>query len=131
MAAGARIFLVCAALAAALAVVAGAFGAHGLQGRLAPGLLSAYSTAVEYHFYHALGLLAVGVLAERFPHVRPIAWAGWLMLIGMLLFSGSLYAMALSGARLGMLTPFGGLAFILAWVLLAYGVLRAGAGRAA
>ena len=129
MATTARILLVCGALAAALAVVAGAFGAHGLRGKLDPALLSAYSTAVEYHFYHALGLLAVGLLAERFPRVRTIAWAGWFMLLGMLFFSGSLYAMSLLGAGLGMITPIGGLAFIIAWLLLALGVFRAGSGR--
>ena len=119
-----RIFLVCGALAAALAVIAGAFGAHALRG-LDPALLSAYRLAVDYQFWHALGLLGVGSLGVQFGPSRPLLAAGWLMIVGMLLFSGSLYAMSLLGLRLGMITPLGGLAFILAWVLLAWGLGRA------
>lgn len=120
-----KCLLVCAALTAALAVAAGAFGAHALRGHIDAALFSVYGTAVQYHFYHALGLLAVGVLADRLPQSRLIAWSGWLMLAGIVLFSGSLYGMSLFGARLGMLTPLGGVAFILAWVFLAVGVIRA------
>lgn len=125
----ARILLVCAALAAALAVAAGAFGAHGLRGRIDPALLAMYGTAVQYHFYHALGVLAVGVLADRLPHSRLIVWAGWLMLAGIVLFSGSLYGMILFGAGLGMFTPLGGVAFMLGWIFLAAGIIHAGVRR--
>ncbi len=125
----AKILLVCAALAAALAVVAGAFGSHALRGRIDPPLFSVYGTAVQYHFYHALGLFAAGMLADRLPQVRLIVWSGWLMLAGIVLFSGSLYAMSLFGARLGMLTPVGGAAFILGWIFLAVGLLRADVRR--
>lgn len=124
MAGPAKILLVCAAFAAALAVVAGAFGAHGLRARLDPASLSVYRTAVDYHFYHALGLLAVALVADRLAAPRLVCWSGWIMLIGIVLFSGSLYGMSLFGARLGMVTPFGGLAFMVAWIMLAVGVIR-------
>jgi uncharacterized membrane protein YgdD (TMEM256/DUF423 family) len=119
-----RIFLVAGALAAALSVVAGAFGAHALRG-LDPAVLSVYRLAVEYQFWHALGLLAVGFAGMHFGPHRIFTVAGCLMIAGILLFSGSLYAMSLLGLRLGMLTPLGGLSFILSWLLLAWGVGRA------
>ncbi|MCC6609737.1 MAG: DUF423 domain-containing protein [Burkholderiales bacterium] len=114
----------------ALGVALGAFGAHVLDGRLAPGLVRAYRTGVEYHLVHGLGLLAVGAMALRVPASRPLAWAGALMAAGIVLFSGSLYLLALTGARwLGAVTPFGGVAFIAAWVTLAYAALRARGDR--
>lgn len=124
----ARIFLVVGALAAGVAVAAGAFGAHALAARLEPPLLSTWRTAAEYQFYHALGLLIVGLLVERFPGVRLFAWAGWIMLLGIVLFSGSLYGLSLAGLPLGIVTPFGGLSFLLAWICLALGGLRAARG---
>jgi len=105
-----------AGLAGALAVAFGAFGAHGLQGRVDdPHLLEVWETGARYHMYHALALLAVAV------HPRPPELAGWLFVAGILLFSGSLYAMTLSGARwLGAITPLGGVAFIVGWLALAF-----------
>jgi|AP12_2_1047962.scaffolds.fasta_scaffold05675_5 uncharacterized membrane protein YgdD (TMEM256/DUF423 family) len=127
MAALPKLFLVLGALAAALAVVLGAFGAHALRARLAPDLLAIYHTAVQYHFWHALGLLAIGIVAIHLPSSVALKWAGWVMLAGIVAFSGSLYVLALTGVRwLGAITPFGGAAFIVSWILLAVAVVRAG-----
>jgi len=120
-----KLFLVLGALAAMLAVVLGAFGAHALRARLAPDLLAIYQTGFQYHFWHALGLLVIGVVAIHLPASSTLRWAGWVMLAGIVLFSGSLYVLALTGVRwLGAITPFGGAAFILSWVLLAAAVAR-------
>ena len=120
-----RIFLVFGSLALLLAVAMGAFGAHLLKTRLAPEMMAVYEAAVHYHFYHALGLLAVGLLALHVPAAL-LGWAGGLMAGGLILFCGSLYALSLSGVRgLGMITPVGGLAFMMAWLLLAVAVWRA------
>lgn len=122
----AKLFIVIGALAGAAAVVLGAFGAHALRARLAPDALAVYNTAVQYHFWHALALLAIGVVALQLPGAGTLKWAGWLMLAGIVLFSGSLYVLTLTGARwLGAVTPFGGAAFIAGWVLLAVAVARA------
>lgn len=121
-----RWFLLLGGLAGLLAVLLGAFGAHALKRSLTPELLAVYRTGVEYHFYHALGLLAVGLAALHFPDSGLLRWSGWLMAAGIVLFSGSLYLMALTGARwLGAITPFGGTAFALAWVLWIAAVIRA------
>ena len=121
----ARLFLAAGAIAALLAVLLGAFGAHALKERVAADLMPVWRTGAEYHFYHALGLLAVGLLLLRLPGNALLKWAGWAMLAGILLFSGSLYLLALSGARwLGAVTPLGGTAFIIGWALLAGAVLR-------
>ena len=110
------------ALLGALAVITGAFGAHGLEGRLDAHHLAIWHKAVHYHALHALALVAIGLLQRTGSTPR---LAGWLMLVGILLFSGSLYGLALSDLRwLGMITPFGGLAFILGWLALAFFALR-------
>lgn len=122
----AKLFIALGALAALLAVLLGAFGAHALRARLGPDMLAIWRTGVEYHFYHALGLLAVGLLAMHLPESSPLRWSGWLMFAGILVFSGSLYILALSGVRWwGAITPIGGTAFIAAWALFAAAVLRA------
>jgi uncharacterized membrane protein YgdD (TMEM256/DUF423 family) len=106
----------------ALAVAMGAFGAHALRGRLDDYSLSVYEKAVFYHFVHALGILLIGILMRSTGYG---AKAGWLLAIGILLFSGSLYALALSGVRvLGAITPLGGLCFIAGWILLGFEALR-------
>jgi len=101
------------------AVAAGAFGAHALRARLSPELLAVFETAARYQMYHALGLIAVAVAADRMPS-RAAAAAGWLFTAGIVLFSGSLYALALTGIRvLGAITPLGGVCFLAGWVALA------------
>jgi uncharacterized membrane protein YgdD (TMEM256/DUF423 family) len=106
----------------ALGVMLGAFGAHALKERLSEYSLSVYEKAVFYHFVHALGLLLVGLLARSSAISAACAnRVGWLLSAGIVLFSGSLYALAISGVRvLGAVTPLGGIAFICAWCLLAY-----------
>jgi uncharacterized membrane protein YgdD (TMEM256/DUF423 family) len=111
----------------ALAVMLGAFGAHGLKDRLSEYSMTVYEKAVFYHFIHAIGILLVALLARTSAvSVAGANRIGWLLSIGILLFSGSLYALALSGVRaLGAVTPLGGVAFIAAWCVLAYEALRA------
>lgn len=105
---------------AALAVALGAFGAHALEGTLAAGRADTFATAAQYHFYHGLGLLAVAFAASHLPAVPLLRWSGRLMAAGIVLFCGSLYALALTGATaLGAVAPLGGASFIAAWVLLA------------
>jgi uncharacterized membrane protein YgdD (TMEM256/DUF423 family) len=122
----AKLFLATGGAAALVAVALGAFGAHALKSRLSPEMLAVWHTGVEYHAFHALGLLSVGIVAIRLPDSRLLRWSGWLMLAGIVLFSGSLYALALSSERwVGAATPVGGLAFLAAWVLLVAAVLKA------
>ena len=110
---------------AALAVVLGAFGAHGLKKVLTDEMMVVYNTAVDYHFIHALGILAIGILHHQFPESRAMIWAGIAMIIGILLFSGSLYVLSITEIRkLGMITPFGGLSFIAGWLILAWGIFK-------
>ncbi len=125
MSANARLFLLLAGINAALAVIFGAFGAHGLKGMLAADMLAVFQTGVQYHFYHALGLLAVGILLLHYPASPWLKWSGWIMFAGIILFSGSLYLLVLTGIRwLGAITPIGGTAFIVSWLLLCVAVLR-------
>jgi len=121
-----KTFLALGSVGMLLAVALGAFGAHAFKKTLAPELMAVCETAVNYHFYHALGLLAVGLLALHLPESGTLRWAGFLMVVGLLLFSGSLYALSLSGLRwLGAITPVGGVAFLAAWLLLAVAVVQA------
>lgn len=107
-----------------LAVTAGAFGAHGLRGRLSPDLLSAFETGARYEMYHALALLAVALLLERRPS-GTLRASGWCFAGGTVVFSGSLYLLALTGTGWwGAVTPLGGVALIVGWGLLAYGLWR-------
>ena len=116
----AQYILAIAGLSGFTAVALGAFGAHGLKDRLAPDLMVVYQTAVQYHFYHALALLAVGIIALSQPHSTLLKSSGWLFLLGTVIFSGSLYVLAISGTKwLGAVTPLGGLAFIGGWACLA------------
>jgi uncharacterized membrane protein YgdD (TMEM256/DUF423 family) len=114
-----RLFFGLGACSAFLAVAAGAFGAHGLRARLTPELLAVFETAARYQMYHALGLLAVAWAVTRWPGSLA-GWAGWLFVAGTMIFSGSLYALALTGVRwLGAITPLGGVAFLAGWICLA------------
>lgn len=115
-----RRMLMLAAISLFAAVALGAFGAHGLRQRLDEHMLSVYQTGVQYHFWHGLGLALLAVLARLHPESRLLCWAGSLMLGGILVFSGSLYALAVTGVTwLGAITPLGGMAFLAAWVLVA------------
>jgi uncharacterized membrane protein YgdD (TMEM256/DUF423 family) len=114
-----RLWFALGAVLGLTGVLTGAFGAHGLKDRLSPDDLDTWETAARYHFFHALALVAVAYAANRWGGGLTTA-AGWLFVVGVLLFSGSLYALALSGVRvLGAITPFGGLCFILGWLFLA------------
>ena len=116
----ARRCLAASAIVLAIAVVLGAFGAHALRSRLDPAALAVYQTAVQYHFWHGLGLLGVGVLMLHWPDNERLGWVAGLLVAGLLLFCGSLYVLALTDATwLGLVTPVGGLAFIAAWLVLA------------
>jgi len=121
----ARLWLTLGALYGLLTVSLGAFGAHGLRGRVADDLLATWGTGANYLGMHALALLACGLLALHVPGSRLVHWAGWAFTLGGLLFSGSLFALALSGVRgLGAVTPFGGILLITGWALLAVGIWR-------
>lgn len=119
-----RLWTVIGAVSAFVSVAAGAFGAHALKARLTPDMLTIFETGNRYQMYHSLGLLAVGLLAASRPSGL-LNGAGWAMLVGILLFSGSLYALALSGVRvLGAITPLGGVGFLVGWVLFALAAWR-------
>jgi len=126
MPASAKLFLALGALFGACGVALGAFGAHALKARLAPDQLALWNTATQYLFWHALGVLAVGLTAVSLPESTWLRAAGALLSLGILLFSGSLYLLAMGAPKvLGAVTPFGGLAFIAGWAALAIGALRA------
>ena len=122
----ARIVVLLGALLLFAGVAIGAFGAHALRARIAPDLLSVFNTGVQYHFVHALGLLAIGLLWLQWPaEGRLLTLAASFMLAGLLLFSGSLYVLALTGVRTwGAVTPFGGTAWLLGWAVLAWAAWR-------
>ena len=121
-----RVFLLLAALAGFTGVALGAFAAHGLKGQLSAEYLAVFHTGVHYQLVHALALFGVALLAERLPG-RLLTAAGSLFAVGILLFSGSLYALTLSGlGKLGMITPLGGLCFLIGWLCLGLAAWRAG-----
>jgi len=125
MPASARLVVLAAALLGALGVLLGAFGAHGLKHRVPPELLALWQTAVQYHLWHALAMLGVGLLLLHVPQHGWLRVAAALFLAGTALFSGSLYALALGAPRLlGALTPLGGLALIAGWGCLAVAAFR-------
>jgi len=119
-----RIILLAGAIFMALAVLLGAFGAHALKNSLSPEMLAVYKTGVEYQFYHALGLLLIGLIGFHFQS-KWLNWSGILLTAGIILFSGSLYALSISGIKvLGAITPFGGLAFVAGWICLTVGLFK-------
>lgn len=121
-----RHFIVLGAINGLLAVAFGAFAAHGLKNILSAGLLDVFNTGVDYQAMHALALLAVGILGARTRNTRLLSWSGWAFATGIVLFSGSLYLLAVTDARLlGIITPFGGTAFLIGWALLAWHAYRA------
>jgi len=119
-------FLLCSgAVSAALSVALGAFAAHGLESRLAADMLAVFQTGVQYQFYHSLGVILIGLIAATRTPATLTTAAGLVMLAGILLFSGSLYLLTTTGlSTLGIITPFGGMAFIVAWLLLAWAIWR-------
>ena len=119
-----RTFFALGSLFAFLAVAIGAFGAHALRDSFGQGMAEVYETGVRYQFYHALALFVVAYAVNRWPtSLAPLA--GWLFIAGIILFSGSLYALSLSGVRvLGAVTPLGGVAFLAGWAVLGWSVLR-------
>lgn len=123
----ASIWMTLGAVGGLLTVALGAFGAHGLKGRVDPGLLANWQTAADYLGLHALAILACGLTLLNRPEAMLANWAALALLIGVCLFSGSLFAMTLTGIRqLGMITPIGGVALIVGWALLAIAVARLG-----
>jgi uncharacterized membrane protein YgdD (TMEM256/DUF423 family) len=108
----------------ALAVIVGAFGAHALKSKLSVDMLQVYKTGVEYHFYHALGLILIGIISLHISSGL-INWSAIFMTLGIVLFSGSLYVLAITGVKwLGAITPLGGVSFIVGWVLLLIAVWK-------
>jgi len=119
-----RFFFTAGAIAAFIAVAFGAFGAHSLKDRLTPDMLNIFETGVRYQMYHALGLLAVAWASSRWPENNLNA-AGWAFIVGIIIFSGSLYILSIFGIRwLGAITPIGGLAFLTGWAILVWSVGR-------
>jgi uncharacterized membrane protein YgdD (TMEM256/DUF423 family) len=119
-----QIFFALGAIAALLAVAAGAFGAHALEARLTPDRLDTFKLGAQYQMYHALGLLAVAWATTRWPGGATTT-AGWLFVAGIVIFAGTLYGLGLGGPRwLGAITPIGGTSFLLGWLLLAWAALR-------
>jgi uncharacterized membrane protein YgdD (TMEM256/DUF423 family) len=115
-----KTFLLLGSMSAFFGVTLGAFGAHGLKARVSPEMLTVWETGVLYHLIHALGLILVGILCHLMPDVVLVRNAGWSILIGTILFSGSLYLLVLTDTKpLGMITPLGGVAFLVGWLLLA------------
>lgn len=118
-----NVFIGLGALSAFISVAAGAFGAHALKPVLDTDMLSVYHTAVDYQFFHSIGLIAIGVLHKISPRHSHLI-AAWTMLAGIIIFSGSLYILSTSGIKwLGMITPIGGLCFLAAWLILAISYL--------
>ena len=119
-----RLFIIMGALSGAIGVAAGAFGAHALRARVEPRMLEVFETGARYQMYHALALLAAAWMVSRFPGALMNA-SGWLFMAGTVLFSGSLYAMALTGVRaLGAITPLGGVCFIAGWACIALAAMK-------
>ena len=129
MSSAARRFIMIGALLLAAATALGAWAAHGLQDLIEPAAVASFRTGVEYHFYHALGLLGVGLLIDRLGAGTLLRFGGWLLVAGIAMFSGSLYLLAfISAAFLWPVTPLGGACFIAAWLCLAIAVMRAPRG---
>jgi uncharacterized membrane protein YgdD (TMEM256/DUF423 family) len=123
-----RVFFALGSLSGLVAVALGAFAAHGLKARLAPELLAAFEVGVRYQMYHALALLGTAWAVTKWPGAAVNA-AGWLFVAGTLVFSGSLYVLAVTGARwLGAVTPFGGAAFLAGWACLAWAAWKGSPG---
>ncbi|MBA2872826.1 uncharacterized membrane protein YgdD (TMEM256/DUF423 family) [Anoxybacillus calidus] len=120
-----KTFLLLGAINAFLAVALGAFGAHGLEGKIPDKYLETWKTGVNYQMFHTLGLFVVAFLAGKLTNVGLVTSAGWVMLVGIILFSGSLYVLSITQVKiLGAITPFGGIAFLAAWLMLGYAAVK-------
>jgi uncharacterized membrane protein YgdD (TMEM256/DUF423 family) len=120
-----KTFLMLGSLNAFLSVALGAFGAHALKSKLSPDMLNVYQTGVQYHMIHSLGLILIALLADKLGNSSLVNASGWALFIGIVLFSGSLYALSLSGIKvLGAITPLGGVSFLLGWILLAIAAMK-------
>ncbi|MHC0551537.1 DUF423 domain-containing protein [Salinicoccus sp. CNSTN-B1] len=119
-----KLFIIMGAINAFISVACGAFGAHGLEGKISEHYMDVWEKAVSYQMYHALGLIAVGILVQL-TGAPFLGTAGWLMLLGIIFFSGSLYILAVSGISiLGAITPIGGVLFLAGWVFLIFGMIK-------
>jgi uncharacterized membrane protein YgdD (TMEM256/DUF423 family) len=119
-----RKILMISSILLALAVILGAFGAHGLKSFVSAEMLQTWKTGVDYHFYHSLGLLFIGLIGLNFPS-KYLKWSAILLVTGIVLFSGSLYLLTITGIKIfGAVTPFGGLSFIAGWIVLFLGVRK-------
>nr|WP_279326630.1 DUF423 domain-containing protein [Bacillus kexueae] len=120
-----KLFLILGAINAFLTVALGAFGAHALEGKIPQKYIETWQTGVQYQMFHALGLFVVAFVMDKLPQTSLVTWAGWLMFVGILLFSGSLYVLSLTQVKvLGAITPLGGVSFIVAWILLMVAVFK-------
>ncbi|WP_223595219.1 DUF423 domain-containing protein [Neobacillus bataviensis] len=120
-----KTFIIIGAINAFLAVALGAFGAHGLKDRLDAHYLDIWKTGVTYQMFHATGLFIIGLLLGKVPASTLFSWSGWLMLAGIILFSGSLYLLSLTKVGvLGAITPIGGVCFLAAWILIIFGAVK-------
>lgn len=119
-----KIFLVLGIINGFLAVALGAFGAHGLEGKISDHMLKIWEKAVLYQMFHSVSLLVTGLLLFK-ANTGSAVWAGWAFFIGIILFSGSLYLYSTSGIKmLAMITPFGGISFLIGWIFLGYSVIK-------
>ncbi|MBE0501086.1 MAG: DUF423 domain-containing protein [Desulfuromonadales bacterium] len=115
-----KLFIILGSLNAFIGVGLGAFGAHGLKTKVTSQMLAVWETAVQYHLIHALGLLLIAIFCQLIPDSFLLRTSGWLLQIGIVLFSGSLYLLVLTGTKpIGIITPIGGIAFLVGWLLLA------------
>jgi uncharacterized membrane protein YgdD (TMEM256/DUF423 family) len=120
-----KTFLMLGSLNAFLSVALGAFGAHALKSKLSADMLNVYQTGVQYHMVHSLGLILIALLADKLGNSSLVNVSGWALFIGIVLFSGSLYVLSLSGIKiLGAITPLGGVSFLLGWILLAIAAMK-------
>ncbi|MDP9725334.1 uncharacterized membrane protein YgdD (TMEM256/DUF423 family) [Priestia aryabhattai] len=120
-----KLFLIIGAINAMLAVALGAFGAHGLEGKISEKYLEVWKTGVQYQMFHAMGLFVIAFLLSKFPQSSLLTASGWIMFAGIVLFSGSLYVLGTSGIKvLGAITPLGGVAFIVAWILIVVAAVK-------
>lgn len=124
-----KLFVILGAINMALAVAIGAFGAHGLEGRVTEKMVDRWATGAHYHIIHALALVAIGLLMAKFhDQASLLQTAGWLLFAGIVLFSGSLYTLVLTGVtKLGAVTPLGGLSFIIGWILVTIAAVKSSA----